>query len=66
MVLPKKRPQINIIEEKVLKDGPRPIPEYDTLGLFLPAPSSFSKPFEMAPYTFIRPHKSLKIYNSYS
>ena len=32
------------------------------LDFFIQAPSSFEKPFGVACYTFIRPHKSLKIY----
>jgi hypothetical protein len=36
------------------------------LDLFKFAPKSFSKPFEIASYTFIRPHTSLKTYQQYS
>jgi hypothetical protein len=35
-------------------------------GLFIKAAGSFQKPFQMIPHSFIRPHKSLKVFKQYS
>jgi len=48
------RGELGVFVKKLKKD--------QELDFFKLAPISFSKPFEIASYTFIRPHTSLKTY----